>query len=224
MSEMKNIAEDTYVLDSRPSHAFNSYLTEGILFDAGTRYAKNRILRQLKGQHVTAHVVTHVHSDHQGASHAVCEALGIPLWCNAIEADGMESGDVAPYSTSTLITRWQHRHWAGPGHPVERRLAEGDKVGSFSVIENHGHSPGQLGFWREADGFLIAADVLFNRHPITGITGLHEPPEIFTANVPENREAIRRIAALHPKIVGFGHGPPLFNDGQLEAFAEALPE
>ena len=48
--------------------------------------ARNRILRQLEGRGVSAHALTHAHLDHYGSSHAVCEALGIPLWCSERDA------------------------------------------------------------------------------------------------------------------------------------------
>ena len=34
--------------------------------------------------------LTHVHPDHQGAAHAVCEARGIPLACHVDGVDAME--------------------------------------------------------------------------------------------------------------------------------------
>ena len=46
--------------------------------------------RQLKGRQVTAHALTHAHPDHQGASHEVCTALGIPFWVGERDADAAE--------------------------------------------------------------------------------------------------------------------------------------
>jgi hydroxyacylglutathione hydrolase len=92
------------------------------------------------------------------------------------------------------------------------------------ALETPGHSPGHLSYWREDDRTLIAGDVLFGRHPITGRPGLYEPPERFTLDVTCNRASIRRVAALRPALMVFGHGRPWRDPDALERFAAALPE
>jgi glyoxylase-like metal-dependent hydrolase (beta-lactamase superfamily II) len=221
--ELETLAQDAYVLPSRPSHAFNSYLLDGVLIDAGTRWARRRLLRALEGREVVAHAVTHAHSDHQGSSHAICETLGLPLWCPDGDADAMESGDLEDRSPGSAVSRLQRRYWAGPAHRVARRLREGDDVGGFVVLETPGHSPGHCSLWRESDRTLIAGDVMFGRHPATGRPGLHEPPVMFTCDPAGNRENIRRLAALEPRVVAFGHGPPCRDARAIAAFAAGLP-
>lgn len=220
---MELLAPDLHLLPSRPAHAFNAYLMGGVLVDAGTRHAAGRIRRALGGVRPEAHALTHAHADHQGASAALCAAYDVELWCPAGDADAMEAGDVAPLSVDNVVTRWQHRHWAGPAHPVARRLHEGDVVGGFTVLDTPGHSPGHVAYWREDDRTLVAGDVLFGRHPVTGRPGLHEPPRIFTPDPARNRDQIRRLAALEPAVVCFGHGPPWRDTAALTAFAAGLP-
>ena len=58
---------------------------------------------------------------------------------------------------------------------------------------------------------------------ITGIRGLHEPKPYFTPDPERNRESIRRVAALGPELVCFGHGPPLRDSAELAEFAAGLP-
>ena len=58
------------------------------------------------------------------------------------------------------LNRLAVRYWAGPGHPFDRRLREGDEVAGFTVLETPGHAPGHVAFWREADRVLILGDVL----------------------------------------------------------------
>src|SRR5947209_4835738 len=52
-----------------------------------------------------------------------------------------------------------------------------------------------------------------------------EMPEIFTSDKPESRRSIRKLAALEPVVVCFGHGRPLTKDAaaKLQAFAADLP-
>ena len=46
---------------------------------------------------------------------------------------------------------------------------------------------------------------------------------MFTLDPARNRESIRRLAALEPAVVCFGHGPPWRDPRALRAFADALP-
>ena len=87
---MKQLAEDVYQLKGWPKNAINVYLVGDVLIDAATRQAEKRIMRQIAGRTVTAHALTHVHPDHQGSSHAICEQLGIPLWCGQADVPAME--------------------------------------------------------------------------------------------------------------------------------------
>ena len=88
----------------------------------------------------------------------------------------MESGDLPLARPVNLVTRGSSP-WAGPAHPVARGCAKATRSRGFIVLETPGHSPGHLSFWREADRTLVAGDVLFGRHRVTGRPGLHEPPE-----------------------------------------------
>jgi glyoxylase-like metal-dependent hydrolase (beta-lactamase superfamily II) len=220
---MELLAPDLHLIPSRPAYSFNAYLMEGVLIDAGTKGAHGRLRKALNGTRPSAHAITHAHADHQGSSAALCDDFGIELWAGEADADAMASGDLSDRAPSNLITRWQLRHWAGPAHPVARRLREGDRVGGFAVLETPGHSPGHVAFWRESDRTLVAGDVLFGRHPLTGRPGLHEPPRMFTLDPALNRESIRRLAALDPAVACFGHGPPWRDAAALRRFAESLP-
>ena len=59
--------------------------------------------------------------------------------------------------------------------------------------------------------------------PSRGAPGSTSRPTIFTLDPAANRAAIRRLAALEPAVVCFGHGPPLRDPARLTAFAAALP-
>lgn len=217
------IAENVHLLHGAPKYAINIYLIGDVLLDAGTRRAGPRILRQIEGCNVSAHVLTHAHPDHQGASREVCERLDIPLWCGSRDAAAMESGDWSAVIPDNWNTRLQHRFWTGPPHPVARQLHEGDQVAGFTVLETPGHSPGHLAFWRERDRLLILGDVLNGMNLLTTVPGLHEPPRLFTVDPAENRRSIAKLAALAPETVCFGHGPPLRNAADtLHRFATSV--
>jgi len=219
---VKQLAEGVLGLGGFPPNAMNAYLVEDVLVDAATRHARRRILRQLGGRALAAHVVTHAHPDHQGASHAVCKHFGVPLWAGERDADALEDGRIAERQPDHAINRLSERAFAGPAHPVARRLREGDRVAGFGVLDAPGHSAGHIALWRERDRTLILGDVLFGCHPLTGIPGLHEPPGFFTPDPARNRRSARRLAALEPALVLFGHGPPWRDPEGLARFVQTF--
>ena len=115
---------------------------------------------------------------------------------------------------------WRIFH--GPGHKVDRVIGEGDEVGGFRVIDAPGHSAGHVVFWRESDRVLIIGDVLANMDQYTGIPGLHEPKPALTPDPARNRESARKLAALEPELVCFGHGAPLRDPRKLKEFVDGL--
>jgi hydroxyacylglutathione hydrolase len=221
---MKQLAAGVQMLAGFPPNAINCYLVEDVLVDAGTRHQARSILRQLRGHRLSSHALTHAHGDHQGSSHAVCEALGIPLWCGTADVEATESGrvyDAMPNQRSPWV-RIYRRIFPGPGHPVARALKEADEVAGFTVLETPGHSAGHVSFWRESDRTLICGDVFTNMDTITGIPGLHEPKPFFTPDPARNRASMRKLAALEPALVCFGHGRPLRDPEKLKRFTERV--
>ena len=221
---MKQLAAGVHQLRGWPPNAINVYLIGDVLIDAATRQGEQRILKQIAGRKLSAHALTHAHPDHQGSSHAICERLKIPLWCGRGDVPAMETpGGISNSQAPGWLNQLQQRFWTGPPHPVTRVLVEGDEVAGFTVLETPGHSPGHVAYWREADGVLILGDVLNNVNVMTGIPGLHEPPEVFTPDPARNRESARRLAKLRPRVTCFGHGAPLRDPGKLADFVARMP-
>lgn len=214
----RRVADGLWLLAGRPKHAVNVYVMGDVLVDAGTRHAARRILRQVRGLAVRSHVLTHGHMDHMGASHRVCRELGLPLLCGERDVAAVESGGRAGLADKPLPVRLQHRLVAGPGQAVSKTLAEGDHIAGFSVFEVPGHSPGHLAFWRAHDRVLVLGDVLFNLLPPTTRPGLRLPPTMLTPDPARNLASARRLAALEPQVICFGHGPPLFDGDRLQQF------
>lgn len=220
---MKQLAEDVHMLSGWPKNAINVYVIGDVLIDAATRQGEKRIMKQIAGKTVTAHALTHAHPDHQGSSHAICEQLGIPLWCGQDDVPAMETpGAIVNPKAPVWLNKLQARYWTGPPHPVARALKEGDEVAGFTVLETPGHSRGHVSFWRESDRVLIVGDVLSNINFIAGIPGLNTPPDLFTPDPARNRASARRLAELKPALACFGHGAPLRNPDKLAKFVAGL--
>ena len=219
---MNELAPGVFFLRGRPPDS-NAYVVEEVLVDSATRLGAGRLLRKLKGRHLRAHALTHVHPPTQGASARVAKTFGIPIWCGERDADRMNNGTPTADQPDRWFNRFQQRVFAGPGHLVSRRLHEGDEVAGFRVLEVPGHAPGHLAFWRERDRVLLLGDVVTNENVWTGRRGLREPPPLFTPDPPENRRSARRLAALEPALVCFSHGKPLRDTKAFVRFVEGLP-
>ena len=224
---MKQIADDVYQLKYFPPNAINVYLVGDVIVDAATRRDGKRILRQIEGRPVKAHALTHAHADHQGSSREICQKLEIPFWVGERDVPLAEGGPEAISATMPdhFMPKLSAKAFAGPGHPVDRALREGDELtAGFTVLDAPGHSPGHVAYWRESDRTLILGDVLFGQHPLLGIPGLRQPPGFFTPDPAQNRASARKLAQLEPALVCFGHGPPWRDTRKFVDFVAALPD
>jgi glyoxylase-like metal-dependent hydrolase (beta-lactamase superfamily II) len=222
---MKQLADGVWQLSGFPPNGINVFVIEDVLIDASTRYATRRILRQVKDHKLSAHALTHAHPDHQGASHNVCERLGIPFWVGEADADAAETPDlIRERQPKTFMAQLFFKTCTGPGHPVDRKLAEGDRIGEFEVLHVPGHSAGHVAFWRESDRVLVAGDVFNSANPFTGIPGLRLPYDFFTPDPAQNRRSAKRLGLLEPKLVLLGHGPPYRDTKKFVEFCAALPD
>jgi glyoxylase-like metal-dependent hydrolase (beta-lactamase superfamily II) len=222
---MKQVAENVFQIPLMPRNSINCYVIDDVLVDAGIKSSGKKILKAIEGYQISKHALTHAHADHQGASKEICMRLGVPLLSSEIERENAESG----YATRNypdrdgLIAKFQQKFWAGPGHPVDQTLKEGNMVGSFEVIDTPGHAPGHISFFRRHDGVLIAGDALVNMNLLTTKVGLDLPPAAFTTDQQQNIQSIKKLHSLSPKIICFGHGPVLRDMGKFDAFARKLP-
>lgn len=216
---MQMIAEGVFQLTGFPRDMFNVYLVEDVLIDAGTRWARSRVVRQLAHHPLCLVALTHCHPDHQGVAAAICTERGVPLACHVADAAAAEGR--TPMLPDNRIMRFGVRIWAGPPQPVGRILHEGDEVAGFRVIHAPGHTPGHCIYFRQRDRLAIAGDVLANLNFLSGRAGLREPPRMFSVDPVEDRRSIRKLLELRPRLICFGHGPPLRDLELLERFLGA---
>lgn len=222
---MEEVAPGIVRYSPTPFDSINVYLLDDVLVDAADRFSARRILRAFRDHRIRSHLITHAHPDHRGSSHRICSELGIPFACGAGDQQVAASGDLGGLYPGLrgVLARSVDAIWGGPGHPVDRVLQDGDRVGDFTVVACPGHTPGHIGLWREGDRALILGDVLLSMNPFTLRRGLCEPPRAFTVNPAQNRESARKLAALEPRLVCFGHGPPLRDTKALNDFVARLP-
>ncbi len=218
----ESLAPDVLRLSLRGQDFLNVYLLGDVLVDAGGRAMARDLLQALEGHNLRAHAITHGHFDHQGGSHAVCAHFGIELWCGAGDREGIETGRIDRLMQPRPVLRAISRVLGGPGPPVARVLREGDEVAAgFGALETPGHTPGSVSYWRAEDGVLVLGDVAWALNPFTMRRGLREPYAAFSFDAEQNRASLRRLAALGPRLVCFGHGPPAVGERFL-AFVDGL--
>jgi glyoxylase-like metal-dependent hydrolase (beta-lactamase superfamily II) len=217
---MQWVAPGIGLLHTFPRFVLNVYLIEDVLVDAATRWHCRQLLPQLAQRPPRLVVLTHAHPDHQGIARVVCRRFRVPLACHRADAAAMEgrSALVPGHRVVNVLGKLI----AGLPHPVSRVLADGDDLAGFRVIHAPGHTPGHVIFFREADRVALAGDLLANLNFRTGREGLVEPPWFFSLDPEQNRQSIRLLWSLQPKLVCFGHGPPLRDMGRLERFVHAM--
>lgn len=222
---MKELADGVWQLSGALPfpNAINTYLVDDVLIDAGAKLDARKILRQLRGRELRAHALTHAHADHQGASKRVCETFGVPFWVGERDVPAAEDPRlILERQPDAAINRVFYKLFAGPGHPVDRALVEGDEVAGFTVLDTPGHSAGHVSFWRESDRVLICGDVFANMDTTTGIPGLREPKAYFTPDPAANRRSAKRLGQLEPSLVLVGHGAPLRDTRKFVEFCAGL--
>jgi glyoxylase-like metal-dependent hydrolase (beta-lactamase superfamily II) len=220
---MTELAPGVHQLTGFPKYGINWYLVGDVLIDAGGRPDRKRILKQLQGHKVTAHALTHAHPDHQGSSHAVCTELGIPFWVGQDDVDAAENPElIDERQPDNWLAGLMQKMFQGPGHPVDRALREGDEVAGFTVLDVPGHSPGHIAYWRESDRTLVCGDVMWGYNPFTFMGGVREPYPLVSPDPVRNRESARKLAALEPALICFGHGAPLRDTAKFQAAVAKL--
>jgi glyoxylase-like metal-dependent hydrolase (beta-lactamase superfamily II) len=224
---MREIADGVWQLPLVPRNGINAYLIGDVLVDTGIKSSAATIVRMLEGRSVSAIALTHAHGDHAGAMKHLAARFGVPVWCGAADREAAETGRLvlSPTLRRRRLSTLGNAVAGFAGTPVARALVDGDSLAAgFTVLDTSGHSPGHVSFWREADRTMVCGDVFFNMHLLTTIPGLRQPPDLFTPEPARNRESERKLAALNPATVGFGHGPVLTDDaaGKLRDFVQAL--
>ncbi len=178
-----------------------------VLVDTGyvTRAATTLALLQdcLQGGRVDLLVNTHCHSDHMGCNAAVQRAYGCPT--------------LVPADEAPLVRDWDVRAlWIDyTGQEVERFAVDGELSAGqihrwgdldWRMLPAPGHDAGALVFWNEDERILISGDALWERG-----FGLVMPEP--ASALDDAQRTLETIAALNPRIVIPGHGPPFAEVG-----------
>ncbi len=202
MAGLTQVAEGVWVGPTVPGPFVNLIVVDDVVVDSGLRWSRRRVASLLRGRALSSHVVTHAHADHLGSTAWLCQTLGLRLEMGAPDADRYESGRID--TVVSRLGRAAARALDPERREVDRRLREGDAVGSFRVLEAPGHSPGNIVLWRASDRVLVVGDSPVNLSR-RGVRWLHLPRSLH-ADPERARASRRRLAALVPALVVPVHG------------------
>lgn len=185
------------------------------LVDAGLPGDEGKILALIQALGRTPadvkHIlITHSDRDHIGALPEIVAATGARVYAQRDEAEVIEG---KRKSRGGQMARLPVK--------VEQIVKEGDVLplhGGIRVIETFGHTMGHVCYYLLAEKLLFTGDCLQN------INGLGGSLPQYTADAALANATVRKLAALGPQVLAFGHGPAIVDDAaaRLRALAEAL--
>lgn len=205
---------DWLTVDVRPVPAANVVLVGArdgrppVLIDAGTgtTTGTQRTARFLRENGVApgelgAIVCTHFHADHVGGCAWLQANHGVPVAAHEIEAALVNARD-----PRACDSRWLGLE-VGP-YTVDRALVDGDAIEAgpgFAVVHVPSQTPGHIALWQPEERLLVSGDLLQADDVAWVPTGgpWHD------GALERTIAAVERLAALDPRIVVPGHGPPV---------------
>jgi len=148
----------------------------------------------------------------------------------------MVTGMRGDHARSALAgTRFGHLRWVAETGSTNRDLldlaAAAAPDGTVLVADHQTSGRGRLDrSWHAPPGGSLLVSVLFrlglpvaDSHLLTTAVGLHLPPKLLNVDQEQMLASVRKLVALEPAVVGFGHGPVLRDaTAELKAFAAAL--
>ncbi|MFD3651794.1 MBL fold metallo-hydrolase [Streptomyces sp. 24-1644] len=156
-------------------------------------------------------VVTHGHRDHYGAAQELADRYGADILAHSLDAPVIRGEEPVP---DPVLLDWErplYEHGLtvpmAPPTRVDHELADGDELpfgGGARVVHSPGHTPGSIGI------HLPRHDVLFTGDCVAGVGQVMLG--VFNTDRAQALASFRRLAALAPSTVCFGHGDPLTAD------------
>jgi glyoxylase-like metal-dependent hydrolase (beta-lactamase superfamily II) len=220
---------NTYVWHPRPEQRAGA---EPILFDCGWPWSGRALVSSLAAlscqpTEIKKIVITHADLDHAGRLASLQAVSGAEVIAHAVEAERLthDTWRALPGNRGTVnlvagVSGMLSARW--PPHPVRatRRVQDGDEIGGgWIAVASPGHTPGHTSYFHPGLRTLIAGDALGSIRK----GQIRAPQSMFTEDGEGAARSIRKLAALAPEVICFGHGPELFEAAQpLRRLAECL--
>ena len=184
-------------------------------------YIQNTMFRE--PAEIKTIIITHFHLDHIGGVATLKKASpGAKIAIGTADA-GYVSGEI-PLPVYPGFRGFLLRIAGAimnPGvFPLDILLQDGDRIDGLLCVHIPGHTPGSIGLYDERTKTFFCGDLLrYNG------TSLAEGPVLFTLDLKESHQSIRKIAALDLDLLLPGHGVPLRDRAseKVREFAATFP-
>ena len=189
---------------------------EVVLVDSGLPRQADTILRAVRAagrqpddlRHV---LITHHHVDHAGSLAALVQISGAAVYVHPLDAPIVRGDREVPGPNpksrvgrvlGPLVMRLTPRRL--PSVVIDHEVTDGEKLalaGGITVVHTPGHTAGHTAYlWPERGGVLFVGDAAGN------LLGRLGPPfGMFTEDMDQARQSLRKIAALEFETACFGH-------------------
>ncbi len=189
------------------------------LVDAGHSDGASGIERAIRGlgarpEALRRIVLTHCHRDHVGAAEELAERYGAQVLAHRLDAPVVRGELPVP---EPVLLDWEvplYEHGLtvpqAPPTRVDRELEDGDELDfgdGARVIHAPGHTDGSIGIHLPRHGVLFVGDTIASVGRI--MLG------VFNVDRARAQESMRRLVALSPTTVCYGHGDPTPGFGDL---------
>ena len=197
------------------------------LVDSGLKGNYKRILQAIrdigrKPEELRNVLVTHHHADHVGSLAALIEKSGATAWVHPLDAPIVAGEKRRPHPNPSSIAG----RIFGPvlerlpmNNPTPAKATQlvndGDVVpvsGGVQVIATPGHTTGHVSYFVPGHGGVLfagdAAGHMFGR--------IGKPALIFTEDMAQAKQSMRKLAALEFETACFGHGTVLKGRANIE--------
>ncbi len=181
-------------------------------------------------------VLTHGHFDHAAGALELARHWGVSVYAHPLEFPYLTGQSAYPQKDPTVggamafLSRFFPSRTANIAEVLLDLPQTGEVPGmdGWITIFTPGHAPGHVSFWREADGTLVAGDVVATADLdswyglVSQKQRISRPPSPFTYDWEQARQSVRTVANLKPVVLACGHGEPMKGASmavELETFA-----
>jgi len=164
-------------------------------------------------------IVTHHHTDHMGNLAAIKNRTGARVIAHAadvpvITGDRPHPGPRKEGFVNKLLGATMGRVGAAEAvsTTVDQQVEDGEELAvgnGLRVVHTPGHTPGHISLLMPSRRLLFAGDAVAN------LMGLRESPALFTQDIEQARQSIRKLAELEFDTACFGHGRVLRGEANL---------
>ncbi|MGH2361788.1 MAG: MBL fold metallo-hydrolase [bacterium] len=190
----------------------DQYIT---LIDAGLPGCETKIFAAIesigrKPTDVKHILITHSDGDHIGALPAIVATTGARVYAQHAEAEVTEGKQ-----------KTRGGQMVAKPVSVNQLVKDGDVLplhGGIRVVEAFGHTLGHVCYYLLSEKLLFTGDCMTNTNGLTGSL-----PQ-YTANPDLAKATVKKIAALAPDSLAFGHGPAIVGGAaaKLKVLAETM--